>query len=215
MGYWFIKSEVEDNQYQKIGYEDVPEYLRIYAGDYFIQAFNNLGEAETDKSIAYVMASRIVHQRRKHNLTKKAVADKLGMRIGTYNAYEVAHVKINDGGGTLEHNFKRFGDGVAFRYPSVAMIIQLAQLFDCSVEWLIGVSDDEDAKFSDYNKIPEKRIADQKEPDIMPAPVKEEPKQTVDPLTKMFVDNLAKLSDVQKGILYGKMCEMLSDNEAS
>ena len=80
--------------------------------------------------------------------------------------------------------------------------LQLAKMFDCSVEWLIGLSD-KYSKFSDYNIQPGDvtEIKDTK-PEV----------KAESPLFASFAANFDELSTAQQGILYGKLCEMLHEN---
>lgn len=205
MGYWYIdRYDItnEENIIHRIGHADIPGYLKIYSGDYpktWADAFNVSPDKETEKAIAFVTASRIAQMRREHCVTKKQVADKLGITLGAYNAYELAYVKIREGNGSTEVNYKDLDCDLPFRVPTVSKIIQLAKSFDCSVEWLIGVSDDETATFEDYNK--------EKKCDNISSS-----NNNKDSIEEAFNKNFGKLTKTQQGILYGKLCEMLCEN---
>ena len=203
MGYWFVDDYSETDERDliyRIGSEDIPEYLKIYSGHYatsWAHVFNIPADEITDKTIAYVTAARIAKKRRDTCATKKQVADKLGITIGAYNAYELAYVKTREGMNSDEVNYEQLKSSLPFRVPTVPKLIQLAMMFDCSVEYLIGVSDDENAHFDDYNKEIKNNNS---------------PAEGQDPIVEVFNKYLSKLSKTQQGMLYGKLCEMLREN---
>lgn len=241
MGYKYVEQfdvETKEESICQIGYRDNGEFIKIYAGDCLYpnvftwgdmkdvkirdynaiidEALKNKLDFETDKAISYVVSRRIIKRRKQKGLTKQAVANALGVTLGAYNAYELAYIKVQDGTHSPEVNYEYLDRKVAFRVPPVPKLIQLAKLFDCSIEWLIGVSDDGKKKFSDYNTPPvveaghidfEKTIT--------------EPASNVTTLTpqgNFFLDsfnrNFEGLTATQQGILYGKLCEMLMENGA-
>lgn len=184
--------------------------------------YKKILDAETDKAISYVTARRIAKCRKRKRLTKQAVADILGVTLGAYNAYELAYVKVHENT-NHEENYKALDSKLAFRVPPVPKLIQLAKEFDCSVEWLIGVSDDSSKRFSDYNIEPiyseqepaEPAKAQDQIPAPMPAPtpapVAQEVVKPVSPIFQSFAANFDSLSVAQQGMLYGKLCEMLHE----
>ena len=230
MGYWYIDGYDEENQEDfsfRIGHKDVPKHLRVYAGDYefdwnkventqkrkkqVLEMYGQLLSAEniTDASVALVTASRLARKRKALGLTKKDMAQRLGITPAAYNAYELAYVKTRDRSDyTIESLYSILSQKLPYRIPSVPKLIQLAKMLDCSVEYLIGVSDDDFAKFEDYKSehCTIASAADRKKNHDAKFFAEQ------NPIAKAFANNFDQLTATQQGILYGKLCEMLAEN---